>query len=56
MNSQRQIVKSPLLLPVMRGDLAEVESLVRAGADVNKATKVDGITPLLVAAAGGFCR
>jgi hypothetical protein len=53
MNYQRQVVKNPLHLAAMRGILAEVENLVRAGADVNKATKEDGGTALFAAAMKG---
>ena len=53
MNAQRQIVKSPLILAVSMGKLAEVENLVRAGADVNTVTKEDGGTALYSAAAQG---
>jgi hypothetical protein len=53
MNSQRQLVKSPLLFAVTVGNLAEVENLIRAGADVNTAAKEDGMTALFVAAQMG---
>ncbi len=50
MNSVRQLVKIPLILAATRGNLTEVENLVRAGADVNKGTKESGRTPLIMAA------
>ncbi len=53
MNSQRQIVKSRLHLAATLGNLTEVQDLVRAGADVNKATTEDGCSPLYMAAENG---
>ena len=53
MNARRQVVKSPLHLAAAKGNLAEVENLVREGADVNKGSKDDGITPLYTAAENG---
>ncbi len=53
MNAQRQIVKSPLHLAATKGDLAEVERLVREGADVEKPLKEDGSTALMEAAEQG---
>jgi hypothetical protein len=53
MSSQRQFVKSPIFLAVVSGNLAEVQKVVREGADVNKALKADGVTPLWIAAAHG---
>jgi ankyrin repeat protein len=53
MNSERQLVKSPLHLAAGSGNLAEVENLVRAGADVEKGSMGTGITPLHLAAANG---
>ena len=53
MTSQRQLAKSPLLLAAARDNMAEVQNLVREGADVNKALKEDGSTPLIVAAIAG---
>ncbi len=50
MNAERQVAKSPLILAASRRNLAEVEKLVRAGADVNMATKGDGGTALHMAA------
>jgi hypothetical protein len=46
MNSHRQLGKIPLFIAAGLGNLAEVEKLVRAGADMNKATKDDGMTAL----------
>ena len=46
MNSQRRIAKSPFHLASSRGNLTEVQNLVREGADVNKVSKEDGITAL----------
>jgi hypothetical protein len=53
MNGERQLVKSPLILAVGRALLAEVQHLVREGADVNKALKENGNSPIFVAANGG---
>ncbi len=53
MNARRQILKSPLILAAGMGNLAEVENLVRAGADLNKATKEEGGSPLQLAAGCG---
>jgi ankyrin repeat protein len=41
MSTQRRIVKNPLLLAAGQGNLADVQNLVREGADVNKASKDD---------------
>ncbi len=56
MNGQRQVVKSPLHLAATVGNLAEVENLVRGGADVNKATNNDGMTALYMASELGHWR
>jgi hypothetical protein len=53
MNYQRQVIKSPLHLAVTTKNLAEAENLIRAGADVNKATKEEGSTPLFMASEMG---
>ena len=53
MKTQRQIVKSPLHLAALLGNLAEVQQLVQEGADVNKGTRENGSAPLSVAAEGG---
>ena len=53
MNSQRQLVKNPLLVAAGRGRLDEVQHLVREGADVNKASKEDGLSAVRLAAEGG---
>jgi hypothetical protein len=53
MTAQRQLYKSPLICAAGGGNLSDVEMLVRAGADVNKAIKEDGTTPLAVAASNG---
>ena len=53
MNSQRQVCKSPIHLAVVMGNLAEVESLILEGADVNIALKEDDSTPLSIAAQQG---
>jgi hypothetical protein len=53
MNCQRQIMKSPLHLAATVGNLAEVQNLVRAGADANNATKKEGCSPLYLAAQRG---
>lgn len=52
--TQRQIAKNPLLLATGRGSLSEVQNLVREGANVNEATKVDGRTSLYMAAEDGY--
>jgi hypothetical protein len=49
MNTERQLFKSPLHFAAGVGNLAEVQNLVRGGADVNKTTKEDGFTPVCVA-------
>jgi ankyrin repeat protein len=53
------VEKQPLMQAVMKNDLAEVKSLIAAGADVNEKSPViggpnDGQTPLLVASFSGF--
>ncbi len=53
MCAERQLVKNPLHIAACQGNLAAVESLVRAGADVNKAFKTDGCTALITAAEYG---
>ena len=53
MNAQRRIIKRPLLLAALQGNLAEVQKLVREGADVNQASMEDCIFPLYVAAEMG---
>jgi hypothetical protein len=53
MCNQRQHVKSPLHVAATPGNLAEVQNLVREGADVNKVLKESGITALFIAAQKG---
>jgi hypothetical protein len=53
MNTQRLVIKSPIHLASIVGDLAGVESAVQQGAGVDKARKDDGATRLLLAAAAG---
>ena len=53
MSTQRQIVKSPLLLAAHRGNLSEVQRLVRDGADVNKCSREDGFFSIYMASEQG---
>ncbi len=53
LNTIRRLTKCPLIVQATEGNLANVEALIRGGANVNKASKDNGVTPLLMAAERG---